>query len=97
MHLHKLALFSVGTFVPLYLLFWLACPPTYLFWFSQLCVLTTLSVVAWSFAHFLYDLFNTEKVLPSNKAVLITGCDTGFGHQLAKKLDSYGDLFARIN
>ena len=27
---------------------------------------------------------------PSNKAVLITGCDTGFGHKLAVKLSTYG-------
>ena len=27
---------------------------------------------------------------PRNKSVMITGCDTGFGHALAKRLDSLG-------
>ncbi|GFY56990.1 estradiol 17-beta-dehydrogenase 2 [Trichonephila inaurata madagascariensis] len=31
-----------------------------------------------------------EEVKPENKAVLITGCDSGFGHFLAKRLDSKG-------
>ncbi|OWF53402.1 D-beta-hydroxybutyrate dehydrogenase, mitochondrial-like [Mizuhopecten yessoensis] len=36
--------------------------------------------------------------LESNgKAVLITGCDTGFGHHLAKRLDDHGfDVFAGV-
>lgn len=29
-------------------------------------------------------------VLPLNRLVLITGCDTGFGFELAKRLDRYG-------
>ena len=32
---------------------------------------------------------------PRNKAVLVTGCDTGFGHALAAKLDNIGfNVFA---
>lgn len=31
-----------------------------------------------------------EKVIPTGKAVFITGCDTGFGHELAKKLHLFG-------
>ncbi|KFM78837.1 Estradiol 17-beta-dehydrogenase 2, partial [Stegodyphus mimosarum] len=31
-----------------------------------------------------------DKVEPINKAVLITGCDSGFGHHLVKRLDSRG-------
>lgn len=31
-----------------------------------------------------------EKINPSGKAVFITGCDTGFGHELAKKMHAYG-------
>ncbi|GFX63969.1 estradiol 17-beta-dehydrogenase 2 [Trichonephila clavipes] len=34
--------------------------------------------------------FLDKKVEPKNKAVLITGCDTGFGHLVAKRLDSKG-------
>ncbi|GIX77721.1 estradiol 17-beta-dehydrogenase 2 [Caerostris extrusa] len=34
--------------------------------------------------------FLSDKIQPDNKAVLITGCDCGFGHQLAKRLDKGG-------
>ncbi|KAG8191550.1 hypothetical protein JTE90_019614 [Oedothorax gibbosus] len=34
--------------------------------------------------------FLNEKVNSAGRAVLITGCDTGFGHLLAKRLDSRG-------
>jgi hypothetical protein len=32
----------------------------------------------------------SSKVDPEGKAILITGCDTGFGHALAKKLAKKG-------
>ncbi|GFR01252.1 corticosteroid 11-beta-dehydrogenase isozyme 2 [Trichonephila clavata] len=35
-------------------------------------------------------LFLNKKIKPDDKAVLITGCDHGFGHLLAKKLDCEG-------
>ena len=50
--------------------------------------------------HYIY-LFILTQITPDNKAVLITGCDTGFGHALALHLDKlvslkltlrYGDL-----
>ncbi|XP_054716961.1 17-beta-hydroxysteroid dehydrogenase type 6-like [Uloborus diversus] len=45
-------------------------------------------------SHFTYDFVKSaylpEKVDPENKAVFITGCDTGFGHHLARRLDSRG-------
>lgn len=31
-----------------------------------------------------------DKIDPRNKGVFITGCDSGFGHELAKQLSSYG-------
>ncbi|KAF8768463.1 Estradiol 17-beta-dehydrogenase 2 like protein [Argiope bruennichi] len=34
--------------------------------------------------------FLSDKIQPDNKAVFITGCDSGFGHALAKQLDSRG-------
>ncbi|GFT61038.1 estradiol 17-beta-dehydrogenase 2 [Nephila pilipes] len=34
--------------------------------------------------------FLSDKIQPNGKAVLITGCDTGFGNSLAKRLDSKG-------
>ena len=35
-------------------------------------------------------LLPRAKISPQDKAVLITGCDTGFGHELAKCLHSLG-------
>lgn len=49
-----------------------------------------LTIIAWTLAYFVYDMTNVEKVDSRNKAVLITGCDSGFGFQLAKKLDALG-------
>lgn len=42
-----------------------------------------------------YDTFNLKqipklRIKPTNHAVLITGCDTGFGNLLARKLDKAG-------
>ncbi|KAI9553524.1 hypothetical protein GHT06_021442 [Daphnia sinensis] len=34
--------------------------------------------------------FNTLSISCKGRGVLVTGCDTGFGHELAKKLHSYG-------
>ncbi|CAL1275015.1 unnamed protein product [Larinioides sclopetarius] len=34
--------------------------------------------------------FLSDKIQPDNRAVFITGCDSGFGHALAKQLDSKG-------
>lgn len=31
-----------------------------------------------------------DKIDPRNKGVFITGCDSGFGHELAKRLSNYG-------
>ncbi|XP_054717033.1 17-beta-hydroxysteroid dehydrogenase type 6-like [Uloborus diversus] len=39
---------------------------------------------------FAIKYFVKEKVPPENRSVLITGCDSGFGHLLAKRLDSIG-------
>lgn len=36
------------------------------------------------------QLLPIEQVIPKGKAVLITGCDTGFGHQLVHQLLDYG-------
>ncbi|XP_071033841.1 D-beta-hydroxybutyrate dehydrogenase, mitochondrial isoform X2 [Parasteatoda tepidariorum] len=34
--------------------------------------------------------FLNERICPKGKAVLISGCDSGFGHDLAKRLDDIG-------
>lgn len=88
MDLRKIWLTAVPTFFSLYLLWWIFSPIYY--FFTHLCVLSVLAVVAWTVAHCIYDHFNTETVSPNNKSVLITGCDSGFGHQLAQRLDKFG-------
>ena len=59
-------------------------------WFNQLCAFLVLPIVAWFLGSFLYDLANVEIVSVKNKAIFITGCDTGFGNFLAKKLCDLG-------
>jgi hypothetical protein len=39
---------------------------------------------------FLFFSRRGKKVAPHGKAVLITGCDTGFGNELMKRLDKEG-------
>ncbi|KAK6190515.1 hypothetical protein SNE40_002370 [Patella caerulea] len=39
---------------------------------------------------FIYSILPASHLPVGNKAVLITGCDSGFGHALVKKLDSIG-------
>ncbi|CAL1267385.1 unnamed protein product [Larinioides sclopetarius] len=63
--------------------------------FMPLWIYKTVSVIF----HFIFTIlmfkitkklcFN-KRIKPENKAVLITGCDSGFGHLLAKQLDSKG-------
>lgn len=66
--------------------------------FTQTCVLSALAVISWTVGYFLYDLFHSQRVeATANKAVLITGCDSGFGHKLAKRLDALGfTVFAGV-
>ncbi|XP_035225762.1 short-chain dehydrogenase/reductase family 9C member 7-like [Stegodyphus dumicola] len=41
------------------------------------------------------NLKSRDKIVPNGKCVFITGCDTGFGHMLAKELDKEGfEVFA---
>ncbi|CAL1280252.1 unnamed protein product [Larinioides sclopetarius] len=39
---------------------------------------------------FTHERIFKKRINPNGKAVFITGCDSGFGYQLAKQLDSYG-------
>ncbi|XP_054716124.1 17-beta-hydroxysteroid dehydrogenase type 6-like [Uloborus diversus] len=48
-----------------------------------------LNLAVFSF-EFLKQWYFVETVPTTNKAVLITGCDSGFGHHLARRLDSKG-------
>lgn len=87
----RVNLYAGSIFVGLYFGWWLLSSLTYVTCFTNFCVLGTLLVVAWTVAHKLFDHFNTETVKSNNKIVLITGCDTGFGNQLARRLDSSGE------
>lgn len=97
--LKKVLLYSSAVFLALSLLWWQLLfngstvqqhfPVVHLF--TQLCVLGGLAVVAWTGGYFIYDLLHSERVAPSaEKVVLITGCDSGFGHRLARRLDALG-------
>jgi len=46
--------------------------------------------LSWQLTKLYRSYYCTEKVDPNRKAVLITGCDTGFGNSLAQELDSKG-------
>ncbi|KFM78606.1 Estradiol 17-beta-dehydrogenase 2, partial [Stegodyphus mimosarum] len=46
-------------------------------------------LAGWTY-HFTKKRYLGDKVEPENKAILITGCDSGFGNLLAKRLDSRG-------
>ncbi|XP_061176159.1 D-beta-hydroxybutyrate dehydrogenase, mitochondrial-like [Saccostrea echinata] len=52
----------------------------------QLVVFGVLAVVLW----YNVCVFRTRKITVNGQGVLITGCDTGFGHDLAKRLDKMG-------
>ena len=92
MKLSKLLTYVLPTFGALYWL-WSLLGDHHLVWWTQLSVLCSLAVVSWIFGFLVYDALNQETVdSPGGKAVLVTGCDTGFGHQLAIRLDQYGEF-----
>jgi len=45
--------------------------------------------LSWQFTFFLRYLFKSE-IKPENRAVLISGCDSGFGFELAQRLHKIG-------
>lgn len=53
-------------------------------------LVSVLTWMSWTLATALRNCSQLEHISPKGRAVLITGCDTGFGHQLCYKLDSYG-------
>lgn len=73
-------------------------PVSYIVWylvnpflFTHLCVIAGLSIISWTVAYWLYERTHTETVSVVNKAVLVTGCDTGFGQKFAQRLDQLGN------
>ncbi|XP_054716406.1 retinol dehydrogenase 16-like [Uloborus diversus] len=58
--------------------------------FSQAVNIFILFIVSYFTYNLVESLYFYETLCTKNKAVLITGCDTGFGHAAAKRLDSKG-------
>ncbi|CAL1274927.1 unnamed protein product [Larinioides sclopetarius] len=81
-HLLSTALIlNIINFISPFLTTWIcSCVSIYI-----LCMLTAAITFQYTKVKFL-----NEKVETENRAVFITGCDTGFGHALAKRLDSKG-------
>ncbi|XP_054159865.1 retinol dehydrogenase 7-like [Oppia nitens] len=46
--------------------------------------------ISWYLANKLREKSQLEYISPKNRAVLVTGCDSGFGHHVCYQLDSYG-------
>ncbi|CAL1274926.1 unnamed protein product, partial [Larinioides sclopetarius] len=54
-------------------------------------IVIVISITVFIFTvRFLTNTFSRLKITPQGKAVLVTGCDSGFGHEFAKRLDSIG-------
>ncbi|CAG2102657.1 unnamed protein product [Medioppia subpectinata] len=69
--------------------------------FKILCqffgAITVLIQISWLLANILRNYSHREYISAKNRAVLITGCDSGFGHHLCYRLDSYGfHVFAGV-
>ena len=58
--------------------------------YKLICVLLISPIISWFISNAIYRRICVEKVSVTNKAILITGCDTGFGNQLAKRCDKLG-------
>lgn len=58
--------------------------------FQWTCAANFLISISWTFSSKVFDLFSMCNKIRKTGAVLITGCDSGFGHQLAIKCDELG-------
>ncbi|KFM78604.1 Estradiol 17-beta-dehydrogenase 2, partial [Stegodyphus mimosarum] len=78
--LFALCLKILGLILPTSITWYYTCPANALLY----CLLA-----GWTY-HFTKKRYLGDRIQPQNKAVLITGCDSGFGNLLAKRLDSRG-------
>ncbi len=64
---------------------------------EYLCITIISLIISWIISNIIYSCISNKRVSLENRAVLITGCDTGFGHQLAFKCDKLGfHVFAGV-
>ncbi|GBM39191.1 Estradiol 17-beta-dehydrogenase 2 [Araneus ventricosus] len=59
-------------------------------YFSSVALFILTGVLITMIADLIKKIFFKSEIIPHGKAVFITGCDTGFGNALAKRLDSKG-------
>ena len=80
----------VPTFIVTYYLWWMLSDRFPLC--THLSMFITIGIISWTMAYFIYDRKNSSQMQTktSDKIVLITGCDSGFGSQLARRLDRHG-------
>ncbi|CAF3122318.1 unnamed protein product [Rotaria sp. Silwood2] len=55
-----------------------------------MCFLISVAIILYISYRLYQHFFPTPNIHPNGKYVLISGCDTGFGHQLAIELDKQG-------
>lgn len=82
--------YSLPTFVVFFSVYYILY--THLVFFNLFSAAVILSIFSWLVGYLLFELNNGDVVSSQNKAVLITGCDTGFGHKLTLRLDKLGRL-----
>lgn len=63
---------------------------TFYFWLSFLLLLISFFALSWSFFAALF--LPTQWLTPVDKVILITGCDSGIGLEIAKYLHSKGSI-----
>lgn len=90
----------VKYFAPIFFILynvWWYLSDSMLAWFTKLSAAGALAIISWTLAYYVLESLYTDTVSPTGKAVLITGCDTGFGHELAARLDRFGfTVFAGV-